>query len=359
MIINCTKKLQDELKINPILSEVEDPLFSWHANIIKINRRNAVVLVNDASRYSVILYGLKTKEFKNISALIVDAIYRTFVDDGINPEVVLNYLQDAGEIVFSKTQNRTLVSRMNKGCEAAEVYSDFIAENSIIQTCLAKKAYRFIYVDCESEIKHPNEILYEELEKKYKNPIIMCKAIKIKVKLDLEKFHIWRSAIVPLNYTFGEFHQVMQKLFDWKDYHLHDFLVYRGDEPIINIVGSEEDFEYQMDTPMVMESKVKLSDYLPEYKSLKYRYDYGDNWEHIIKVEDAIFDYDKNYSYCLDGSGDKPPEDVGGEHGYEEFIEIMSNPIHEEYEHMKQWADSQDYGGFDIDMVNRKLKYLW
>lgn len=27
MIINCTKKLQDELKVNPTLSEVEDHLF--------------------------------------------------------------------------------------------------------------------------------------------------------------------------------------------------------------------------------------------------------------------------------------------------------------------------------------------
>lgn len=255
MIINCTKKLQDELKINTTLSEVEDPLFSWHANVIKINRRKAVVLVNDASRYSVILYGLKAKDFKNISLLIVDGIYRTFVGDGINPEVISNYLQDAGEIVFSKTQNRTLVSRMNKGCEAAEVYSNFIVENSIIQTYLAKKVYGFIYVNCKSGAKHPNEIFYEELEKKYEISSIMCKAIKIKVKLDLEKFHIWRSVIVPLNYTFGEFHKVMQKLFDWKDYHLHDFLVYEWDEPIINIVGSEEDFEYQMDTPMVMESK--------------------------------------------------------------------------------------------------------
>lgn len=359
MIINCTKKLQDELGIKPTLVEVDNPLFSWHANVIKINRRKIVVLINDASRYAVILYGLRMKEFKNMSSLIIDAIYKTFENDGINTEVISNYLKDAGEVIFSKTQNRTLVARMNKGCEAVEVYSGLINEASIIQVNLAKKAYRYIFIDCGNEKKHPNEILYKELEKRYKISPIKCKAVKLKVKLDLKKFDIWRSVIIPLNFTFGEFHKIMRELFDWKDYHLHDFMIYKGDEPIINIVGSEEDLAYQMETPMIMENKVKVSDYLPKYKRLKYTYDYGDNWEHLIKVEDVIFDYDKNYSYCLDGSGDRPPEDVGGESGYEEFVKIMSDPTHDEYEHTKQWADSQYYKPFDIDMVNRRLKYLW
>ena len=50
MIINCTKKLQDELGIKPEKAEVFDSLYSWHANIIKINRRKTMVLVNDASK---------------------------------------------------------------------------------------------------------------------------------------------------------------------------------------------------------------------------------------------------------------------------------------------------------------------
>lgn len=40
-------------------------------------------------------------------------------------------------------------------------------------------------------------------------------------------------------------------------------------------------------------------------------------------LEDVIFDYDKNYVCCIDGHGDAPPEDVGGEGGFEEFIIII------------------------------------
>ncbi len=76
-------------------------------------------------------------------------------------------------------------------------------------------------------------------------------------------------------------------------------------------------------------------------------YDFGDNWEHNIEIENVLFDFDKNHPVCLAGKGDRPPEDVGGEGGYEE------------YEHMKEWYESQYYKGFNIDLVNRQLKHLY
>lgn len=122
MLINCTKKLQDELKIKPEKIEVSDSLFSWHANIIRINRRKTIVLVNDTSGYVVILHGVKAKDFKCIKRLISDSIRKTLIADCIKPDIAEKYLADGGEIVFSKTQNRSLIARMNKGCEAADVF---------------------------------------------------------------------------------------------------------------------------------------------------------------------------------------------------------------------------------------------
>jgi len=338
--------------------EIENPLFSWHANIVRVNRRKTVVLVNDASRYNVILYGLKAKDFKNIENITLSGIGEILLSDGVNTEIIDKYLEEAGQVVFSKTQNRTLVARLNKGCEAADIFYDCYFEDSISQSLVSQKANKFIFVDCSNGYKHPNEIFYEQLQETFNLPVIRCKALKLKVTMEFEKFDVWRNVIVPLNFTFQELHKVLQKLFVWKDYHLHDFMVLDGNNPIINIVGSEEDFEYQTDIPMVMENEMKILEYLPKYKRIIYRYDYGDNWEHLIQVEDVIFDYDKNYACCLEGHGDAPPEDVGGEGGYEEFMEIMNDSTHKEYEHMKQWADSHWYKGFDIDGVNRGLRYL-
>jgi len=53
MLIHCTKKLLDELKIVLPVDEEESPLFSWHANIITFNRRKVLILVQDRSGMSL------------------------------------------------------------------------------------------------------------------------------------------------------------------------------------------------------------------------------------------------------------------------------------------------------------------
>lgn len=64
MLIQCTKKLLDELNIKPASALEEEPLFSWHANLMMLSHRKTVVLVNDKNRYVVVLHGLKAKDFK-------------------------------------------------------------------------------------------------------------------------------------------------------------------------------------------------------------------------------------------------------------------------------------------------------
>jgi hypothetical protein len=102
----------------------------------------------------------------------------------------------------------------------------------------------------------------------------------------------------------------------------------------------------------------KLSEYIPACKRIKYNYDFGDNWEHYIEVERMIDDYDVNYPVCLDGEGNTPPEDVGGKHGYEEFLEVISDERHPEHRGTVIWGEGQGYKDFDIEMVNRRLSHL-
>jgi hypothetical protein len=41
---------------------------------------------------------------------------------------------------------------------------------------------------------------------------------------------------------------------------------------------------------------------------------------------------------CIEGERARPPDDCGGVGGYEDFLEIIMNPDHEEYEPMLEWA---------------------
>lgn len=80
-----------------------------------------------------------------------------------------------------------------------------------------------------------------------------------------------------------------------------------------------------------------------------YAYDFGDDWQHVLVHEDCeSADDDSNYPRCVAGEGRCPPEDCGGVHGYAEFLQVIADPEHEEYESTLQWTGgSFDPQGFD------------
>lgn len=102
MIIHCTKKLLDQLNIKPESIFEEDPLYSWHANLITINRRKAVVLVNDQNRYVIVLFGLKAKDFKTLDENILQGIRKTLQEECIEDEVIEKFLQKLGKFPSRK-----------------------------------------------------------------------------------------------------------------------------------------------------------------------------------------------------------------------------------------------------------------
>lgn len=70
MLIQCTKALLDKVKISP--SELKSPegyeelpraLTAWQANLVNIDRRKAIVLMNNATRYPVVIYRPRPKDF--------------------------------------------------------------------------------------------------------------------------------------------------------------------------------------------------------------------------------------------------------------------------------------------------------
>ena len=71
MLIQATAKLRDELNLKECESKERPALFSWHANLLKINKRKTVVLVNDACAYTVVLYGLDKDKFTNFVSMLM------------------------------------------------------------------------------------------------------------------------------------------------------------------------------------------------------------------------------------------------------------------------------------------------
>jgi hypothetical protein len=60
---------------------------------------------------------------------------------------------------------------------------------------------------------------------------------------------------------------------------------------------------------------------------VEYAYDFGDNWLHVLELEDKMAPSGEAvYPLCVGGERTAPPEDVGGVSGYEEFLEALFDP---------------------------------
>lgn len=83
-------------------------------------------------------------------------------------------------------------------------------------------------------------------------------------------------------------------------------------------------------------------------------------WEHRIVVEATgkpVTDWP--YPLCVAGERACPPEDVGGPPGYEDFLQAIADPGHEEHDSTLVWVGGAfDPEGFDINCVNRELRRL-
>ncbi|MFQ5606273.1 MAG: plasmid pRiA4b ORF-3 family protein [bacterium] len=103
-------------------------------------------------------------------------------------------------------------------------------------------------------------------------------------------------------------------------------------------------------------------------RKFSYTYDFGDNWEHEIIIENSRYLDPKLQSpiECLEGGRACPPEDIGGAPGYYEFCKALKDPNHEEHQSYTEWfAGFPWYDGvfesekYEIGKVNYELmKYL-
>ena len=97
-----------------------------------------------------------------------------------------------------------------------------------------------------------------------------------------------------------------------------------------------------------------------EGSKFTYDYDFGDNWEHVLTVEQMLPpDEGVRYPTCLEGARACPPEDVGGISGYKNFLDAVKNPDHPEHDEYLEWIGGEfNPEAFDVEVVNEQLRSL-
>jgi hypothetical protein len=179
---------------------------------------------------------------------------------------------------------------------------------------------------------------------------------QLKIELIEIEPPIRRRIQVPSAIKLCCLHSAIQVAMGWTDSHLHQFE--KGDK---NYGVPEWDEFDELD--LIDESKTQLSAVLKsEGESMIYQYDFGDNWQHDIVLEKIIpvTDAGRKAPICLGGERRGPPEEVGGAYGYEEFLEAVCDPAHENYDQFIRWAGGHFLDEFDLKAVSETLaKMRW
>lgn len=176
------------------------------------------------------------------------------------------------------------------------------------------------------------------------------------------KPRIWRRFLVHKKAKFAELHLAIQDACGWANYHLYVFQDgrFRGSE----IAGIPDEDRFEGGPPPTPDAtKIKLADYFncAEPSTIIYEYDFGDSWEHEVKLNKCVAIPERFKRRLLAGERAFPPEDCGGTPGYEECLEALEyrktpDPDIDAYaeEALKdrlEWLGDWKPEGFDLESV--------
>ena len=387
MYLHCTKTLLDKLKPNNILltpidqcDDMVGGLYSWHANFITINRRKAIVFMNNLTRYSVVLYRPKAKDLKRLDSLFKEGIRTAFRNEGFSEDIIEVYLNNCKDIQYTKTASRQMTTYLNKACEAVNCYSEHLLEDSVIQNKISLFTGKYLMNYGNEKYEHPVEMMARALctmmnldPDNWKN-IRKVELYQLLIQMELGDHDIWRRIIIPSRATFYTLHKVIQNVFDWLDYHLHEFYLiddsekltsdrplYTYNRKLVIADGRDPEAKSFLD-PEKYEIRddidICLNEVFKDNKMCIYNYDFGDDWNHVIILEKVINDGKDLKTVLVGRQGSRPPEDVGGESGFDEYLRIISDKNDPEYEEMMIWADGQKERDRTIDEINEQLSWI-
>ncbi len=181
--------------------------------------------------------------------------------------------------------------------------------------------------------------------------------VKLKITLMEVEPEVERVLLVPCSISLDALHYFIQESMGWWNSHLHMFS--SGDLTWGKLYPDWE-------TDCLPSREITIEEFVTRFRrrSLEYLYDFGDSWKHTIKIGRKRKPVEGElYPQLIGVTGRCPPEDVGGAHGYDNFLDIVADPDHEEYEETIEWCgcvfDPHKPPILELKAAVRRLAIWW
>jgi len=164
---------------------------------------------------------------------------------------------------------------------------------------------------------------------------------------------IWREIVLDGRTRLAALHHILQTAMGWADSHLHKFEIRKKYYGVPDPEYEDDDWK------MLDETKYRLNQLLDVGDTCTYVYDFGDSWEHHIRVKSINNDVDPRRGggivWIEAGERACPPDDAGGISGYQELFATLENaPYGEEAKRLQIWAGLD----FDPERFDRRAANL-
>lgn len=165
---------------------------------------------------------------------------------------------------------------------------------------------------------------------------------------------IWRR-IQVFDDTLDKLHEHFQNAMGWTNSHLNHFIIQGrrcGDPELL-----DDGFEpfTGLDSTTTLISAVLPADGAP--LEFEYLYDFGDSWLHDVMFEGSPTPQPgMTYPQCLEGERACPPEDVGGIHGFSDYLEVIADPKHERHAELLEWSGPFNPSAFSPSLATHMMQ---
>ncbi|MGN7454565.1 DUF6933 domain-containing protein [Paenibacillus pasadenensis] len=111
--LRMTQSLLKDMKAKPD-EQAADGLYSWHANIIKLNNRKQILLVNDETLLCLFLEGIRAGQLDKLQSAFVQTLREYLLQQKLEERAVSLYLEEATTFSIAKTNSRSVIGTMTE-----------------------------------------------------------------------------------------------------------------------------------------------------------------------------------------------------------------------------------------------------
>jgi len=111
-VLRCTKKLLTQVGLKQV-PEIDSTIEDWHANLIWIERKKAVLFCSDSTLFCCLAPAVRKAQIQTLGDLFISTLTQSMAYEGYSNDLISRYVSRFEAIEITRTNNRSVLGSMN------------------------------------------------------------------------------------------------------------------------------------------------------------------------------------------------------------------------------------------------------